>query len=218
MKNTISTTTIFSVIALYIGVFGFVPTLANAQYYDYGYSGNYYDSSQYPYYTPTIYGQGYSYPTYSYPSYSYPYNSYNGWYTPSSGYSNPYSTCATYCYPYNYQYSYPYYNNYNQYYYNQPLSVTCSPTVSTVEVGNPVTWSATASGGPGNYWGSNGNYTFTWSGESIIPRNSNLATAYYNTPGLKTAAVTVYSNGQTVTQNCGTVSVTSRYIPRPWGY
>ncbi len=187
-----------------------------------GYAGGAYSQYQYPSYSyPTYYSNNYSYPsTYSqsYPAYN------NGW---TSSYSQP--TYSQYQYPqyqnqyqtpsYQYQYpSYPYPTYQYPQSYDLPLTVSCAPTLSTIEVGNPVTWSASAYGGVGSSPYSSGhNYTFAWTGESIVPRNANLATAYYLSPGVKTATVTVYSDGQTATQNCGTVFVSGRYIPSLWG-
>lgn len=93
----------------------------------------------------------------------------------------------------NYPYNYPY-NNYNYNYY-APLSVSCTASTNSTYTGNTVTWSAYASGG-------NGNYTYSWSGtDGLYGYNSSVYKSYYSN-GLKTAYVTVYSNGQSMTQNC----------------
>ncbi|MES2216397.1 MAG: hypothetical protein V4481_03810 [Patescibacteria group bacterium] len=225
---------VIAIVAFLLLISGVFPSFVQAQVYDYqGYGGSAYSAYQYPTYSyPSYYSSNYSYPTtysQSYPAYN------NGW---TSSYGQPvYSGYSQYQYP-QYQsqyqtpsYQYPNYQQYqNQYpsysyqpyqypqYTDLPLTVTCAPTLTTVEVGTPVTWSASAYGGIGNsYNGSGNSYTFVWTGESIVPRNANLATAYYLSPGIKTASVIVYSNGQTVTESCGTVLVTGRYIPSLWG-
>ena len=98
---------------------------------------------------------------------------------------------------------YNYYDNYN-YNYNyrptQPLQVTCYPSYSNVRLGSLVTWTATA-------YGVNGNYQYSWFGNDGIYSNGSSASLQYNTPGSKSASVTVFADGQRISKNCGYVSV-----------
>ncbi|MDE2188619.1 MAG: hypothetical protein KGJ35_02740 [Patescibacteria group bacterium] len=89
--------------------------------------------------------------------------------------------------------------------YYSPLTVSCYANPTSVSVGQSVTWTAYASGG-------NGSYTYNWSGTNNT-YNSYGSTAYstYYNPGSYSASVTVYSNGQSVTQSCGYVSVIGSY-------
>jgi hypothetical protein len=93
--------------------------------------------------------------------------------------------------------------------YNPPpsnFSATCSANPSSIYVGQSVTWSANAYNG-------NGYYTYAWTGTDGLQTGSYQSIQKtYTTPGQKQATVTVYSNGQTVTQTC-TINVASNYIP-----
>ncbi len=62
---------------------------------------------------------------------------------------------------------------------------------------NSVTWTAYASGG-------NGGYSYSWSGTDGLYGNGQSINFNYNNAGSKNAYVTVYSNGQSVTQSCTT--------------
>ena len=99
----------------------------------------------------------------------------------------------------NNNYNYNYNNNYN------PIQVSCVSNVTNTNVGSPVTWSANVYGSNGGYY----NYTYTWSGtDGVYGYNQSISTTY-NSPGYKTASVTVTANGQTVTQACtNSVNVT----------
>jgi ribosomal protein S28E/S33 len=102
---------------------------------------------------------------------------------------------------YNYNYDYQYYGNN----YNYPLSVSCSANVNSAAVGNSVRWNAYASGG-------NGSYRYSWNGTDGISGSSQSAYRSYNNPGIKYASVTVWSDGQSVTQSCsGSVNVGGYY-------
>lgn len=83
----------------------------------------------------------------------------------------------------------------------QSLAAYCSPSTASVPVGSPVLWTANATGG-------NGSYDYSWSGtDGIAGYNQTLSYAY-NTPGQKTASVTVSSGGQVITELCnGSVNV-----------
>lgn len=103
---------------------------------------------------------------------------------------------GNYYYDNNYNYNYyPY--NYNYY---SPLSVTCNAGNAYANTGNTITWNAYPSGG-------NGSYSYSWTGtDNLYGSNQSIYRAY-TYPGLKTASVTVYSNGQSITQYCGSVNV-----------
>ncbi len=133
-------------------------------------------------------------------------------YTPNP---TPYPVPTPYYPPapqYNYNNDYNYYSgtsynpgyNYNNggtyYTYQQPLSVTCGVNATNATVGNPVGWYAYATGG-------NGAFQYSWSGtDGLTGSNSTLSIAY-NYTGVKTANVTVWSNGQSVVRNCGSINV-----------
>jgi hypothetical protein len=76
-----------------------------------------------------------------------------------------------------------------------PLRISCTPNTSYAAVGSTVTWSASASGGTGYY-------NYTWSGTDSIYGYTQSLSATYSSAGVKTASVTVSSNGQTITQGC----------------
>lgn len=96
---------------------------------------------------------------------------------------------------------YPTYYPTPVYYPTYPaITVSCSPNRTSINTGDYVTWSAYASGG-------NGLYSYSWSGtDSLYGSNSSISKNYYSL-GMKYASVTVYSNGQSVTQNCGNINV-----------
>lgn len=96
-------------------------------------------------------------------------------------------------------------------YYNN-LQVSCVPNASYTNVGTVVTWTASVNiSGQyttyGNYYA--GGYSYSWSGTDSLFGYGQTISMAYNTPGVKTAIVTVTYNGQTVTQSCGSqVNVT----------
>lgn len=79
--------------------------------------------------------------------------------------------------------------------YNSPVYVTCSANTSYINQGGSATWTAYASGG-------NGYFTYNWTGTDGLYGYNQTASYIYNNSGQKTAAVTVSSNGQVVTQSC----------------
>ena len=85
------------------------------------------------------------------------------------------------------------------------LNGSCSATPNTVQTGNTVTWSATASGG-------NGSYTYSWTGTDSLTGAQNSISKLYSIAGVKTATVTVTSGSQTVVKNCS-ATVTAPVIP-----
>lgn len=91
------------------------------------------------------------------------------------------------------------------YNYYSPLSVSCLVSGNTyANTNNALTWNAYPSGG-------NGSYSYSWSGTDGIYGSSQSVYYTYPNPGVKYASVTVYSNGQSVTQNCGSANVGGYY-------
>lgn len=122
-------------------------------------------------------------------------------------YAYGYGTNTGYTYQYGgtYAYSYPAYTPTTYYVapvtYYAPLSASCYPTASSASTGNTVTWTSSVSGG-------NGSYTYSWSGTDNLSGYSSSAAMPYYSSGIKTASVTVYSNGQSQTAYCnGSVNV-----------
>lgn len=70
---------------------------------------------------------------------------------------------------------------------------------------NSVTWTAYASGG-------NGNYSYSWSGSDGLYGSGQTVYFNYTYPGTKTAYVTVYSNGQSITQACTSYVQGTQYV------
>ena len=110
-------------------------------------------------------------------------------------------------------YNYPtYYTQYQSYY---PLTASCYAVNAgaSVPTGTAIQWAASASGGSGSY-------SYSWSGtDGLSGSGQSISMSYYNS-GVKTASVTVYSNGQTITVNCsGSVSVygNAYYYNQPYG-
>ncbi len=99
-----------------------------------------------------------------------------------------------------------------------PLTVSCYASSQTVSTGQSVTWTAYVSGGTNSYNNYNNynynssSYSYTWSGTNGSSyTNSSTAYSTYYTPGSYSASVTVYGNGQSVTQSCGYVTVSGSY-------
>ncbi|MCX6702907.1 MAG: hypothetical protein NTW60_03520 [Candidatus Wolfebacteria bacterium] len=82
-----------------------------------------------------------------------------------------------------------------------PLSVACSASPSEINVNQSVAWNAVYSGG-------NASYSFSWSGSDGLSGTESAVTKTYSSAGRKTASVIVSSGGQTVTKDCGAISVT----------
>jgi hypothetical protein len=141
---------------------------------------------------PAAHAQYVNYPTgYTYQSYptSYTYQQYGGTYA----YTAPNYCSNHYC---GITYTQPVY---------APVYVSCYPTSSSVNTGNAVTWTSSVSGG-------NGVYSYSWSGtDGLTGSSASVAMPYYSS-GIKTASVTVYSNGQSQTAYCsGSVNVYNNY-------
>lgn len=119
-----------------------------------------------------------------------------------SGSVNVYANPVTYYNPAPVYNSSPYYPTSS--YYN-PLQISCSSNTSMASIGSTVIWSASVNGG-------NGSYTYSWSGSDGIAGYAQSLATVYSTPGQKLASVTVYSNGQTLTESCGsTVNISGGY-------
>lgn len=95
-----------------------------------------------------------------------------------------------------------YVNNYNN------LTAYCVASPTNASVGQNVVWTVYATGGYGYNNGYNsgyGNYTYSWTGsDGLSYGNASAIQKVYTTPGTKTATVTVYSNGQSISANCST--------------
>ncbi len=87
-------------------------------------------------------------------------------------------------------------------YYYSPLTVSCRSNTTFTPVGSYVTWTAYPSGGYNNNYGAYQNYSYSWSGTDTLYGSSSSISAYYSTPGIKTAYVTLYSNGSSVSAQC----------------
>ncbi|MCX6716032.1 MAG: hypothetical protein NT077_03370 [Candidatus Taylorbacteria bacterium] len=87
---------------------------------------------------------------------------------------------------------------YNNYQYYSPLSASCVANTTYAPLGSTVTWTATATGG-------NGYYQYSWTGTDGVYGQGQSIAYNYNQPGTKYAAVTVYSNGQTLTESCANI-------------
>ncbi len=88
----------------------------------------------------------------------------------------------------------------NAQYYYPALQVSCQPNSYSIQTDNSIGWSASVSGG-------NGAYSYSWSGTDGLFGYSSYVSQNYISAGTKTANVTVTSNGQSVTANCGNVNV-----------
>lgn len=82
----------------------------------------------------------------------------------------------------------------------QNLNASCYAVSSQIQTGQSVQWVATATGGTGSY-------SYTWSSTDGLYGSGQTVYFTYANPGTKTATVTVYSNGQTLTVNCSAVNV-----------
>lgn len=113
---------------------------------------------------------------------------------------------TTYYYP-----TYPQTYYYPTTYYS-PLYLTCTVSNAYANTGSTVTWTAYPSGG-------NGSYTYVWSGTDNLYGSSQSVYRSYQNPGIKTATVTVYSsNGQSITQTCGSTNIGGYGYTYPYTY
>ncbi|MCX6717858.1 MAG: hypothetical protein NTU76_04280, partial [Candidatus Taylorbacteria bacterium] len=84
---------------------------------------------------------------------------------------------------------------------SQGLVVSCYPNAGSVLVGSQIGWLSNVSGG-------NGVYTYSWTGTDSLSGSSNSVQKTYSSTGIKTASLTVSSNGQSATADCvGSVNV-----------
>lgn len=80
---------------------------------------------------------------------------------------------------------------------NNGLSAVCYANPTNALVNQTITWSVVPNGG-------NGSYSYNWSGTDGLSGNSQYISRQYGYTGNKSAFVTVYSNGLSVTANCST--------------
>jgi hypothetical protein len=78
---------------------------------------------------------------------------------------------------------------------NYPLTISCSVKATFATVGTGVIWESYVSGG-------NGRYTYEWRGTDNARGSDRNLDLSYNSPGPKTASVTVRSGGRSITQAC----------------
>jgi len=88
-----------------------------------------------------------------------------------------------------------------------PLDGVCSVSPASVKVGETVTWSATATGG-------NGAHTYSWSGTDGLSGETSSVAKSYNSTGVKTGTITIFSKPETITKTCE-MSVTENPSPPP---
>lgn len=86
----------------------------------------------------------------------------------------------------------------------QEFSASCAVTPGTGLVGTLFSWSASASGGVGNY-------TYLWSGNESLSATSESVSKSYASTGTKTGTVVITSGSQSITKNC-TVVVTATEV------
>ena len=128
---------------------------------------------------------------------------YNAYLTVTSGGQSQSANCSNSVTVYGNSYynSTPIYTTPYNYANYSPLQVSCIPNTTSIAIGNNVTWTASATGGSGYY-------NYSWSGTDGISGYGQTLAVNYVVSGQKLASVTVNSNGQTVTQSCGsTVNV-----------
>lgn len=106
---------------------------------------------------------------------------------------------TTYSYNNNYNYgTYSYTPSpYGTLYSWSNINVNCYANPQNAYVGSPVIWYASASGG-------NGYFSYAWVGSDQMYANESTVSKIYYSSGVKTATVTVTSNGQSVTKQCST--------------
>ncbi len=75
---------------------------------------------------------------------------------------------------------------------------------SGVETGVAVTWQATATGGAGP-----GTYSYSWQGDGGLNSTGNNATITYDTAGIKSAGVTIFSGDKILVVPCSNITVIS---------
>jgi len=78
---------------------------------------------------------------------------------------------------------------------NGNLSAYCTATPTVANTNQYVTWTAYPTGG-------NGNYSYSWTGSDGLSGNNSSLSQSYGSTGQKTATVTIYSNGQSISASC----------------
>ena len=78
---------------------------------------------------------------------------------------------------------------------NQNLDGFCSSSAGVVYVGQGVTWSGQGTGGTGSY-------TYSWTGTDGLSSDNRTVSKTYNSPGIKTATVTISSGGNAIQKTC----------------
>jgi hypothetical protein len=87
-----------------------------------------------------------------------------------------------------------YYDDYTSN-YNYPLTISCRVSSTFATVGTRIVWESYVSGG-------NGRYSYEWRGTDNAYSSDRNLELFYNSPGPKTASVTVRSGGRNTTQTC----------------
>ncbi len=185
----------------YIGV-------GSDDYVDYSYTydapSTYSSNSSYSYnpgYTYDYSSYNQSYPSYYYDNYSYGYDyscatcGYSYQTMPQVVYVPNTSTCTSSCCG----------SSCNTTPAPATLEASCVISPNSVNVGDSVTMSASASGGSGSY-------QYYWSGSDGISGSSQVITGRFTSYGNKTVSLTVTSGSQTVTRTC------SAYVNQPYRY
>jgi hypothetical protein len=80
------------------------------------------------------------------------------------------------------------------------LTGSCDVNPSSVNIGESVEWSATASGGDGDY-------SYSWSGTNSLSGSSATVSKTYSSAGTKTGTVIITSDGQSISRNCSAVVI-----------
>ncbi len=81
------------------------------------------------------------------------------------------------------------------------LTGSCSASSSSVNTGENVIWSASATGGTSVY-------TYVWTGDDGLSSTNSSITKTYSTIGTKNASVTITSGSQSISKNCS-ISITT---------
>lgn len=209
-----------------VGFLPFNPKVARAEFYgsfDAGFDGGYGDyGNGYGDYGGDYYGNYGNYDDYGYDGFSGYASGYVGFGNGYNGYDDYYGGYGNYGGDYyggynDYYGGYGNYGGYGDYYGNyggctscghnnipqvpQPISLSCSPTLTTLHAGESTTWTAQVSGGDGAY-------SYSWTGSDGLSGSGPNVSKNYSTSGVKSASVTVNSGGQSRTASCGNVTVT----------
>ncbi len=88
------------------------------------------------------------------------------------------------------------------------FQATCVASPQSIEVGNSVSWSATASGGTGSY-------TYSWTGSDALSGSTANVSKIYSSAGTKNATVTVTSGSLQATAQCSLSVTTVPTTPPP---